>query len=199
MQTYECIGLVVCVIASASLYFNSQLVPVVIPFIAFYVFINITNRYVRAPLRAAQKAVAKNASKKRPQTKNTRAKLTDGKKDDKSSKGRSKRPQTVNPRAQAKDSSAPQIAEPKPVSTEIEKGTTDHETFSLKARERRRDEHVFRRQYSGDDVHPSEKRKRILDVMYQELVETTVKTDPFLRKSEDSCQPLRGSTKPHVI
>ena len=66
--------------------------------------------------------------------------------------------------------------------------------FTEKQMQERRDEFVYRKTL----IHPSsDSRKRVLDEMYRELVESSAKKDPALREQKansdaEQCTPLRG-------
>ena len=63
----------------------------------------------------------------------------------------------------------------------------------------RRDEFIFR---GTSEFQSLTSRTRTLDSMYQELLDTSVRRDPNLRRpdeSADDCEPLRGLTQPHLM
>ena len=69
--------------------------------------------------------------------------------------------------------------------------------YTNEALQTRREEFIFR---SVPLKQTTEARKRMLDNMYQELLDTNMKTDPGLRpvgKNGDNCEPMRGLVKPH--
>ncbi len=60
------------------------------------------------------------------------------------------------------------------------------------------DERTFRPDVNFRQSYAS--RERMLNGMYQELLDTSAKRDPALRRtSGESCRPIRGNTKPHVL
>lgn len=184
----EFAGLIVCAVAAFLLYCGSSLLPFLIPCIAFFMFVNMTNQYIRAPARAAQKATLQKAEKQRKQTPNPRFK-------------KPSLPDSVPTTSGGNEEGAGDYAPPqrKHVDTAFKEGSTSPEMYSLFQREKKFDEYVFRKRYDGNDFPPSEQRRRVLDAMYKELVDTSLKADPFLRKADVSCRPLRGATSPHII
>tara|TARA_B110000046_G_scaffold181012_1_gene212505 strand:+ start:790 stop:1422 length:633 start_codon:yes stop_codon:yes gene_type:complete len=69
--------------------------------------------------------------------------------------------------------------------------------YTNEAMQARREEFAFR---PTPLKQSSESRARMLDNMYQELLDTSLKTDPGLRRvgtTGDGCEPMRGLVKPH--
>ena len=63
--------------------------------------------------------------------------------------------------------------------------------------QKKRDEILFHKPVF---YQSSDSRARMLDSMYQEMLDTSMRRDPHLRKQVDHHpEPLRGLTKPHVV
>lgn len=110
-------------------------------------------------------------------------------------------PKTRNPRHLPVDETSSEG--PLPKTDADEKGDTSRNyavadpyafAYSSAAMQARRDEFVFR----GEPKRQStESHMRMLDDMYRELLDTSIKTDialrPVGRREGDGCEPLRGS------
>ena len=110
-------------------------------------------------------------------------------------------PMTRNPRHRPADQTSSEAPSPK-ADADDKDGAQDARNhavadpyafaYSSAAMQARRDEFVFR----GEPKRQStESRMRMLDDMYRELLDTSVKSDPALRPVDskgDGCQPLRG-------
>lgn len=110
---------------------------------------------------------------------------------------RSRYPSTANPRHPGNDKPA---AEPPVVPTQ-ELPRTDPYAFPYthQAMQTRREDFIFR---SEPIKQSTEARSRMLNSMYKELLDTSVKTDPGLRlvgDTTDGCEPLRGMVQAHII
>jgi hypothetical protein len=107
-----------------------------------------------------------------------------------------KLPQTQNPRI-------PHEKQPKPAKNTHNlpaktTSTMNFHAYTHAGMQARLDEHVFRPDTNLRQSYSS--RERVLNGMYKELLETSVKNDPALRsKSGDSCEPIRGKSKPHIL
>ena len=112
---------------------------------------------------------------------------------------KSRYPSTANPRHPGNKIDKP-VAEP-PVVPSRELPITDPYAFPYthQAMQTRREDFIFR---SEPLKQSTEARSRMLNSMYQELLDTSVKTDPGLRRvsdTSDGCEPLRGLVKAHIV
>jgi len=76
--------------------------------------------------------------------------------------------------------------------------TIRHPDYTPDALQRRLDERTFKK---VEFTQSSTQRARLLDGMYQELVDTSVKSDPYLQRqnTQSACSPLRGHSDPSRI
>tara|TARA_B110001450_G_scaffold255775_1_gene284215 strand:+ start:799 stop:1563 length:765 start_codon:yes stop_codon:yes gene_type:complete len=112
---------------------------------------------------------------------------------------KSRYPSTRNPRHPENEIDKP-AAQPAVVPTQ-ELPRTDPYAFAYthQAMQARREAFIFR---SEPLKQSTEARSRMLNSMYQELLDTSVKTDPGLRPVDDTtdgCEPLRGMVKAHIV
>ena len=106
-------------------------------------------------------------------------------------------PKTANPRQGGADGNdLPPTAEPTDGARRVDPYTFQ---FTHAAMQARRDEFAFRKNPLSQTA---EARARLLDDMYQELLDTSMKTDPGLKPvgtRGDGCEPMRGLTKAHLF
>ena len=95
------------------------------------------------------------------------------------------------------DASAP-VSPPNPQSPWANVGSVNGFAYTMQAQQVRRDEFQFRPvvEYQASDA-----RERMLNSLYKELMDVSVKRDPALRlpNTSDPCEPLRGLTIPHIV
>ena len=112
---------------------------------------------------------------------------------------------TPNPRYTSTDSDKTteqedtQVNPERPASLfETPTSTIRHPDYTPAALQRRLDERTFKK---VEFTQSSAQRARMLDGMYKELVDTSVKRDPYLQrqKTKSTCSPLRGHTDPNRI
>ena len=106
-------------------------------------------------------------------------------------------PKTANPRQGGADGNdLPPTAESTDGARRVDPYTFQ---FTHAAMQARRDEFAFRKNPLSQTA---EARARLLDDMYQELLDTSMKTDPGLKPvgtRGDGCEPMRGLTKAHLF
>lgn len=118
-------------------------------------------------------------------------------------------PQTKNPRKietsppdEVQSRETPSVAStppPNPNAPWANVGSVNGFAYTLQAQQMRRDEYQFR---PVIDYQASDARERMLNSLYKELIDVSVKKDPALRlpeSSSDPCEPLRGLTVPHIV
>ena len=77
----------------------------------------------------------------------------------------------------------------------VETNSINSPEYTPDGMQKKRDEILFRKPVLHQS---SESRGRILDSMYQEMLDTSMRRDPYLRKLHNP-EPLRGLTKPHIV
>ena len=134
-----------------------------------------------------------------PATANPRhAKATQKETPSPSSSSLDKYPSTPNPRHPGNEIDRP-AQPPVPPTQELLRPDPYAFAYTNEAMQARREDFIFR---SVPLKQSTEARSRMLNSMYQELLDTSVKTDPGLRRLDDTtdgCEPLRGMVKAHIV
>lgn len=212
----EQVGIVVVVLAVASVFVcNSSITRIVLP-LAIIGATGITGTIMRAQYTSARKAKAKKtpAAAPLPQTVNKRAKASSApppKTDESPPASRENAgeeapsppvlPQTKNPRRIEKSEPASTrevAAPPNPNSPWANSGSVNGFVYTPQAQQLRRDEFQFR---PTVEYQTADARERVLNSLYKELLDTSEKRDPALRPVGvvDACEPMRGLTQPHTL
>ena len=176
MDRVEEIGIVIVIIACLVTLCNTTIIPIMFPIIILALFIGISNNFTHSRFVSAKTA----QSASLPQTPNMR------------------NPEVASELSEKKEiSSTPdnkiESKEDKP------KSTMNNFNYTIQGMQARLDERIFQKETLYQN---RESRVRMLNSMYKELVDHSVKSDPFLRKADDAssgCEPLRGYAKPHMI
>ena len=105
-------------------------------------------------------------------------------------------PSTANPRHPSNAKGAkPQPQPPPPADVRLV-GSIRHVDYTPDGAAKRRDDFLFRA--PADTFMSTTQRARVLDSMYKELVDSSVRRDPYLREKDapdEGCRPIR--TAPH--
>lgn len=192
----ETIGLIVVGLVGLILFCDGMVLRIVVPIVAIGLFVSISSNVSRDMYTSARKAAAESSDKTAalPQTVNPRAQTRESASTNAAPPPAEELPQTKNPRRiqTFEDEDAPPVVTPnKPTIAPNSILKFEYTPMGMQAK---REEFIFRHDPLRQD---SDARARILNSMYQELLETSVKTDPGLRRTEDGCAPLRGLTRPH--
>lgn len=187
MERVEQVGIIVVVISCVVAMCNRYMTPMLLPVVVLVLFVGISNNLTHASFISARKArqPVKPSEKTLPQTTNKRHKKvnadSDTTKDD--IKGSAKEEENED-----KEKDPP----PPPP------GRMDIFQYTPQGMQARLDERQFRYIPTSQ---PQEARVRMLNSMYQELLDASMKGDPGLRRKGDEhgCEPIRGRTKPHML
>lgn len=197
MNRIEQTGMLLVVLACIVAVCNRYFMPMVLPVVIIVLFVGLSNNMTHATVVSARKAAqsAKAAGPKKPpplaQTKNPRHKPPPG----------------AAPPAEDEEPAAPPPPPESSEGAEEEKAppprpslaTTDAFQYTPQGMQAKLDERQFRR---IDSMQPREARIRMLNALYQEMLDTSVKGDPAMRRKDDTsdgCAPLRGRTKPFIM
>lgn len=201
----ELLGLLVVLIVWGCVACESGILRAVLCTSAIALFLGISTHSTRSAFVSARKA----AADRLPQTPNpkhekpgsgraTRARSDDAREDeddDDGGDGGDHLPRTANPRtknaldavASAKGAKAP----------EIPRGSINDFAYTFEGQRARLDERIFRPEPRRQS---SEARARVLDAMYQELLESSHKNDPAMRPiGGDGCEIMRGRAGPRPV
>ena len=104
--------------------------------------------------------------------------------------------QCKNPRFESKEETQKDV-----VSDDVQEtiSTINHSDYSIKNHQSRRDEFIFRN--TVNNYQSGSSRESMLNAMYKELVDTSLKSDPGLKAQDasESCAPVRGVKKNSLI
>lgn len=188
----ELVGLLVVLVVWVCVACESALLRTMLCVVAIALFIGISSHSTRASFISARKA----AAERLPQTSNPKHNNSGAKKSTRPEKKAETAalPQTANPRSKTEVTSSRTTSTNSP---EIPRGSINDVAYTLEGQRAKLDERIFR---AEPQRQSSEARARMLDAMYQELLDTSQKSDPAMREvGGDGCEIMRGRAAPRPV
>ena len=193
----ELVGLLVVLVVWVCVACDSALIRTMLGVVAIALFIGMSSHSTRASFVSARKA----AADRLPQTSNPRHNKANS--DTSGNEANSKPdtnnlPQTPNPRKKpARGSGAEPVPGANGSTNNMPRGSINDVAYTFAGQRAKLDERIFRPEPQRQS---SEARARMLEAMYQELVESSQKSDPAMRQiGGDGCEIMRGKAEPRPV
>ena len=199
MNRLEQIGVIVVILGCALAVCNRYFMPMVLPAVIIVLFVGISNNMLHTSVISARKASTSNktgsGSASLPQTKNPRHKAVNEteSEDTKLPPNAKDKEETGDEGSDEQTDKSTSSLPPRPFAH------TNVFSYTLQGMQAKLDERQFRK---IDSMQSQDSRARMLETLYQEMLDTSVKGDPAMRlkgDTSDGCSPLRGRTKPFIM
>ena len=189
----ELVGLLVVLVVWVCVACESAPIRAILCFTALALFVGISSHSTRASFVSARKA----AADRLPQTSNPRYKGSASNNSASVPENHAETgelPQTTNPRRKAAETTSAPRSEKGP---DLPRGSINDVAYTFEGQRAKLDARIFRPEPQRQS---SEARARMLDALYQELVDTSQKSDPAMRQiGGDGCEMMRGRAAPRPV